>query len=594
MRCNSRVSHYRAIVLIALFSLALASCGGGGGGGENTTSTSYTVTANAGAGGSISPETATVDSGSTTSFTVAPDSGYSVNTVTGCGGTLVDATFTTGAITADCTVTASFVSDGLPTLSITDANVAEGDSGTSDLVFTVTLSALSDSDVSVDFATSDNSPAEGSATADSDYTAIGNTTLVIPAGDTSGTITVSVTGDTTVESDETLTLTLSNPTGATLGAAVATGTINNDDSAPPALPTVSITNSSIIEGRSGTTNLSFTVTLSAASESDVDVDFATSDNSPAEGSATAGSDYTAGSGTVTIPAASTSAVIRVSVLGDANVESDETFTVTLASTTANAVLGASKTATGIIFNDDADGSVRGLNDTGTTTCSDNANNDLTCPQASHPGQDAEYGRDAQMAAGTLFKFGAGRVGFDFIKLDSNGAPLADQAAAYAATPWNCVQDNVTNLTWEVKSTDGGLHDAGHTYSWFNSTGISDGGDPGTANGGTCVDTANCDTEKYVAAVNAAGLCGQTDWRLPTVGELASLIDSSIAFPGPTIDTGYFPNTGPGLLAYWSSLPYATLSDRVWFVYFGYGGVVVDDRFDSKSDALSVRLVRGGQ
>jgi hypothetical protein len=69
----------------------------------------YTVTPSAGANGSLSPSTAqTVNSGSTTSFTVSPDTGYHIDSVSGCSGSLADSTYTTGAITADCTVTAGF------------------------------------------------------------------------------------------------------------------------------------------------------------------------------------------------------------------------------------------------------------------------------------------------------------------------------------------------------------------------------------------------------------------------------------------------------------------------------------------------------
>jgi hypothetical protein len=69
---------------------------------------SYTVTATAGANGSISPATIQVAHDATTSFTVTPNTGYSIGTVSGCGGSLVGTIYTTGAITAACAVTASF------------------------------------------------------------------------------------------------------------------------------------------------------------------------------------------------------------------------------------------------------------------------------------------------------------------------------------------------------------------------------------------------------------------------------------------------------------------------------------------------------
>ncbi len=125
----------------------------------------------------------------------------------------------------------------LPRLSVGAASVAEGASGTANLVFTVSLSAPAAGPVSVAYAT-----ANGTATAGSDYTAAGGT-LTFAAGETSKTVTVAVRGDTVVEANETLSLTLSAPTGATIGTGTGTGTIRNDD-----LPTISIRDASIQEG----------------------------------------------------------------------------------------------------------------------------------------------------------------------------------------------------------------------------------------------------------------------------------------------------------------------------------------------------------
>jgi N-acetylneuraminic acid mutarotase len=68
----------------------------------------YAVTATAGTGGALSPSSATVNAGSTTTFTVTPKSGYIISGVTGCGGSLSNNTYTTGAISGNCTVTATF------------------------------------------------------------------------------------------------------------------------------------------------------------------------------------------------------------------------------------------------------------------------------------------------------------------------------------------------------------------------------------------------------------------------------------------------------------------------------------------------------
>ena len=114
-----------------------------------------------------------------------------------------------------------------PTVSIADATVVEGDTGTTNMGFTVTLSKVSAAPVTVGYATSN-----GTATAGADYTATSGT-LTFAAGQVSQTINIGVLGDTTVEPGETVTVTLSNPSGATLSDASATGTITNDDVAPP-------------------------------------------------------------------------------------------------------------------------------------------------------------------------------------------------------------------------------------------------------------------------------------------------------------------------------------------------------------------------
>ncbi|HKE46505.1 MAG TPA: lamin tail domain-containing protein [Rhodanobacteraceae bacterium] len=111
-------------------------------------------------------------------------------------------------------------------LAIGDVGVDEGDAGTTDAVFTVTLSEPIDSDVTFDIATAD-----GTATAGSDYAATSVTGATIPAGATTYTFTVAIDGDTDPEPDETFEVNVSNVSGAgvTTTAAQATGTIVNDD-----------------------------------------------------------------------------------------------------------------------------------------------------------------------------------------------------------------------------------------------------------------------------------------------------------------------------------------------------------------------------
>ena len=227
--------------------------------------------------------------------------------------------------------------DAPPTIGVGNATVTEGNSGTVNAVFTVSLSSASGLPVSATVNT-----ANGTATAGSDYTAIVGGTVTVPAGSTTATVTVPVAGDVTVEASETFTVTLSSPGNATLGTATGTGTITNDDQ-----PTMAINDVAVAEGNSGTTAATFTVTLSQAHVVPVTVTYAT-----ANGTATAGSDYTAIAATVlTFPAGTTSLPVTVTVLGDTTTEPNETFVVNLTAP-GNATI-ADAQGVGTITNDDA-------------------------------------------------------------------------------------------------------------------------------------------------------------------------------------------------------------------------------------------------
>jgi hypothetical protein len=129
----------------------------------------------------------------------------------------------------------AIVIDALPTFSVNDPSVTEGNAGTETLTFTVTLSTASDNTISVVYATAD-----GTATAGVDYTATSGTLTFAP-GETSKTITVLVIGDTTTEPDETLLLILSNPHNAKISKAQGTATILNDDTPQETKPTATFT-----------------------------------------------------------------------------------------------------------------------------------------------------------------------------------------------------------------------------------------------------------------------------------------------------------------------------------------------------------------
>ncbi|RMH18437.1 MAG: DUF1566 domain-containing protein [Gammaproteobacteria bacterium] len=423
---------------------------------------------------------------------------------------------------------------------------------------------------------------------------------------------------------EIVTYTASDDKGAT-----ATGTLT----VKVVRPQIGIRSAHAAEGDTGQRDMVFTALLFQPPEldpngvsqplvlplaTDVQVQYATADGfatttgpSQAGRVAQAGSDYIASSGFVTIRAGSLDSTFSVPILGDLTAEEAETFTVTLSNPVRIDLNAAHTKAEGTIHD--------GLNDTGQTSCTDFFNDPLnpsqssyvvsSCPVTAYPGQDAESGRDAALTAETRAKIGSGRAGtgFDWIKLDNTGKRIANQAATYTTTPWDCVRDATTGLWWEVKTTDKTLRDATQRFSWYDRNSANNGGLPGFPNGQACHTTLpNCSTADFVAKVNSQGICGFKDWRLPTLQELMTLVDFGAPSVQKMIDVNYFPNTfGFSSGTFWTSSPSAdTLVipfnpdpannpksvpvSSVWAVQFFNGKA---DTFFQSED-LQVRLVRG--
>ncbi len=171
----------------------------------------------------------------------------------------------------------------------------------------------------------------------------------------------------------------------------------------------------------------------------------------------------------------------------------------------------------------------------------------------------------------------------YTKLDSAGTPLDA-----AATGWACVRDNVTGLVWEAKTGDASLRGQGHRYAWFDADTSRNGGEAGgLGSTDSCANTLGdlaCTTANYIAAINAATLCGSSDWRLPSQSELLTLIHAGTV--QPAIDTGYFPHTASS--PYWSASTHARMPAAAWGAHFGYGA----SHAESKAAANAVRAVRG--
>ena len=243
----------------------------------------------------------------------------------GCGGT-----YQPPAFVADAPSTSGV----LPRVSIGGAKAVES---SPQLVFPVTLSQASSQPVSFTVQTAD-----GTATAGQDYVAT-RIRIDIAPGQTAAEAYVPIIDDSAVEGDETLTVSLVDVRGAVPQASAAEGVIEDDDT----LPVLGLADAATAEGDPGQPGtLVFTARLSKPAPQAVSLRYATVD-----GTATAGSDYQPAQGTLTIPAGSREASIRVGLIGDETVEPDETLRLNLSD--AQGATLATTSATGTLQNDDS-------------------------------------------------------------------------------------------------------------------------------------------------------------------------------------------------------------------------------------------------
>jgi Calx-beta domain len=232
---------------------------------------------------------------------------------------------------ADAQGVGTIVNDDPPSISIDDVIILEPDGGTSAMaVFTVSLSNPADPGtvVTVDFMTAD-----GTATAaDNDYISIPTTTLTfLPGGPLTQQVSVQINGDSIPEGDETFFVVLFNEMNASILDGTGQGTITDSHK-----PVISINDVSVPEGDIGQANFAvFTVTMSQPTTREIRVNYATS-NGTGTDPATAGVDYTAKSGTLVFSVGGAlSQQILVPIIADTVLEPNETFVVTLTTTTAS-------------------------------------------------------------------------------------------------------------------------------------------------------------------------------------------------------------------------------------------------------------------
>ncbi|WP_242054642.1 Calx-beta domain-containing protein [Nostoc sp. FACHB-190] len=291
-------------------------------GATSFTSTTGTITFAAGA----TTATLTIDPTADTTFetnenvtlTLADGSGYTIATTTALTGTIVN--------------------DDLPSITLSVSSSSVNEDSSNNLIYTFTRSGSNINPLTVNYSVG------GTATFNSDYHQLGaasftatNGTITFAAGASTATLTIDPIADTTFETNENVTLTLAAGSEYKIGTTTGlTRSIVNDD----LRPTINLTSSqTIIEGNTNPQNVTYLVTLTNPSSQTITVNYST-----ANASATAGSDYTATTGTLTFSPGVTSQVINIPILNDSLNEVDESFILRLTSP-INATLGTTTSVT---------------------------------------------------------------------------------------------------------------------------------------------------------------------------------------------------------------------------------------------------------
>ena len=431
------------------------------------------------------------------------------------------------------------------------------------IILRVSLSAPIKDDINVSYQATALADVSNSATRQDDFLILNqgrnasSDVVTIAAETTEANFAININRDLVDESDEVfaINLKLNTPVDTAPKAILATNqlvvTILDDDPLP-VVQLFSEKGTTIeVDESIGAIALELRMPFSYSSrnvEIPVDIYF------PSTQAATTGEDFVKPSALI-YPAATTDnknpGVFKFELLihDDAIKEETETFFFSLFNPLYEAAtLGDNTFPLKIIIKDDD--AIGGINDTQVETCANGILHSTACNNTEYPVQDGDLITEYQTQW-----------------LNTNGDVVTSDATAV------CVKDLNTGLIWEMKSNDNGsLQYKNWTFSWYNDLSNSNGGYDGLQGGtSSCESTVSqCNTKNYLAKLNENdGICGNTNWRMPRVHELASIMNFG-SFPdlnNPIMaDQDNFPNTQQGY--YWTASPLTEFTLEAWAVYFG--------------------------